>query len=671
MTLQPSPHTQLRATKRLPWPLFLILFLYLPSSAVLAQDTLSTGTFILHKFQQPIGKETYAVVQHADSTRLESNFKFNDRGQDVPLQTSVAWNKSGQPVHFKIEGKTSRISVVNSEVWVRGDSVLIRVNDKKRKARVPKTYFTINGYSPVAVQMLLVQYWKQNHKPQSLVVYPAGNLNIRFDGYDTLRQNGEKKVLERYLIHGLIWGNEIVWTDPAGKLIAVFTNDAEGDKFEAIDQAYVSHLPALIGRAAAYGMANLNAGQSQKVEPVIALTNGTIIDVTSGKTIPQATVVIQNGKILKAGASKNIKVPRNAKVINVTGKTILPGLWDMHAHFQQVEWGPAYLAAGITTVRDCGNEFDFINAVKQAIDEGKGVGPDIFKAGIIDGDGPMALGIVRVNNEAEAKAVVRKYKDAGFAQIKIYSSVKPEMIKAIAAEAHALGMPVTGHVPQGIDLLEAIKLGQNQVNHFPYVYRAMVPNREQKLVMTDTLPQKVLRTLKDNGIVVDPTLAIYEWILRPLDQPLDAFEPGANNMTEDLKEIFRNMGMPAEEAAQRKSFLENGKAIVLAMHRAGIPIVAGTDMIVPGYSLYRELELYNQAGLTPLEALQTATITPARVMKVDKETGSIAEGKNADLIIVDGNPLDRISDIRKVMLVIKKGKVYNASDLRKIIDFKP
>lgn len=649
----------------------MIVFLSLPFPAALAQDTLSTGTFILHKFQQPIGKETYTIVRHADSTRLQSGFKFNDRGQDVPLQSILTWSNTGQPLHFKIEGKTSRISVINSEVWINGDSALIRVNDKKRKTRVPKTYFTISGYSPVAVQMQLVQYWKQNHKPRSLEVYPAGNLNIRLDGYDTLRQIGEKKILERYLIHGLIWGNEIVWTDQAGKLIALFTNDAEGDKFEAIDQAYVAHLPALIGRAASYGMANLQAGQVQKDGPVIALVNGTIIDVASGKTIPQATVVIQNGKILKAGSSKNIKIPRKAKVIDLAGKSILPGLWDMHAHFQQVEWGPAYLAAGITTVRDCGNEFDFINAVKQAIDQGRGVGPDIFKAGIIDGDGPMSLGIVRVNNENEAKAVVRKYKDAGFAQIKIYSSVKPEMIKAIAAEAHALGMPVTGHVPQGVGLLEAIKLGQNQVNHFPYVYRAMVTNREQKLVMTDTLPQKVLRALKDNSIVVDPTLGIYEWILRPLDQPLDAFEPGVNNITEDLKEIFRNMGMPAEEAAQRKSFLEHGKAIVLAMTRAGIPIVAGTDMIVPGYSLYRELELYNQAGLTPLETLQTATITPARVMKVDKETGSVAEGKNADLIIVDGNPLNRISDIRKITLVIRKGKTYNPIELRKMIDFKP
>jgi imidazolonepropionase-like amidohydrolase len=177
--------------------------------------------------------------------------------------------------------------------------------------------------------------------------------------------------------------------------------------------------------------------------------------------------------------------------------------------------------------------------------------------------------------------------------------------------------------------------------------------------------------LKEKNIVVDPTLAVYEWILRPLDQPLDAFEPGVNHMTEDLKEIFRNLGMPPEDAAKNKSLLENGKAIVLAMHRAGIPIVAGTDMIIPGYSLYRELELYNEAGLTPLEALQTATITPARIMNRDTQTGTITPGKNADLIITDANPLTKISNIRTITLVIKNGKIYDPSTLHQMIDFKP
>ncbi len=653
--------------------IFLCGFIHTAAQAeTLSPDTLSKGTFILHKFQQAIGKEKYSIIQKGDSLKLQSNFKFNDRGQDVPLQTTLTLNKSGLPVYFKIKGKTSRSSVVDSEVVISNDSASIRVNEQLRKITIRKSYFTISGYSPVSVQMLLIKYWKENNKPESLHVYPNGDLKIKLDGYDTITQGNDKRILERYFIKGLIWGSETIWTDTSGKLVALFTNDAEGDKFEAIEESYLNSLPILIGKAASYGMKNLKVSQIEKDNPLIALTNGNIIDVITGNIARNHTIIIKDGIILKIGSTEKTKIPKGAKVINLSGKSVLPGLWDMHAHFQQVEWGPAYLAAGVTTVRDCGNEFDFINSVKQAIDKQNGIGPRIIKAGIIDGDSPYALGIIRVNTESEAATVVKKYKDSGYDQIKIYSSVKPEMIKAIATEAHKVGLPVTGHIPQGVGLLDAIKLGQNQVNHFTFIMRAMLTSPGQKkIVLTDSTSQKILRALKDNNIVVDPTLGIYEWILRPLDQPLDAFEPGVNSVTEDLKEIFRNTGLPPEVAKERKFVLENGKEIVLAMHKMGIPIVAGTDMMVPGYSLYREIELYKEAGLTSLEAIQTATINPARVMKKENETGSVQEGKKADIIIIDGNPLESISHIRNVILVIKDGKIYDPSALRKIIDFKP
>lgn len=646
-----------------------ILILSFPSRAqTQPPDTVAKGIFILHKFQQAIGKESYSIVRHNDSLKLQSNFKFTDRGQAVPSQTTLVLSKSGVPVYFKSKGSTSRSSVVDAEIRTTKDSVHVRTGTLVNRTRIPNSYFMISGYSPVAIQMTALKFWKQHGKPESLPIYPSGNLKIKFDGYDTI--GSERRILERYFIKGLIWGSEIIWTLPTGELIALFTNDAEGDKFEAITESYESALPDFISRAARYGMANLKPKQSKDKNSIIALTNANIIDVISGST-SRGTIIIEKGMISKLGAAEKIKIPKSARVIDLQGKSVLPGLWDMHAHFQQVEWGPAYLAAGVTTVRDCGNEFDFINSVKRAIDSHAGVGPGILRAGIIDGDGQFALGIVRVNNADEAKSVVKKYKDAGYDQIKIYSSVKLEMIKAIAKEAHQLGLSVTGHIPQGVSLLDAIKAGQDQVNHFPFIFQAMRSDKtQQRIVMTDSTAQKVLKTLKDKNIVVDPTLGIYEWVMRSLDQPVDAFEPGVNYVTEDLKEIFRNTGLPAEKAASRKYFLETGKEIVLAMHRMGITIVAGTDMMVPGFSLFRELELYNQAGLTPLEAIQTATIVPARVMKLDKEVGSIAEGKKADLIIIDGNPLRQISDIRKLTYVIKSGEIYYPHELRELVDFR-
>ena len=185
--------------------------------------------------------------------------------------------------------------------------------------------------------------------------------------------------------------------------------------------------------------------------------------------------MIQKGRIVAVGPRRKVKIPSGAKKVDARGKTILPGLWDMHAHFEQVEWGPIYLAAGATTVRDCGNEFEFINAVRDAIANGHGLGPRLLLAGVVDGTGPLALGIERVDTPEEARMWVDRYHDAGFQQMKIYSSVKLEELKIVADEAHRLGMTVTGHVPEGLNAYQTIEAGQDQINHVQYVADIMRP----------------------------------------------------------------------------------------------------------------------------------------------------------------------------------------------------
>lgn len=637
-------------------------------------DTLTKGTFILHKFQQAIGKETYSFVREDDLTRLNSDFKFTDRGREVPLQTFLTLNNFNQAVFFRIKGSTSRYSTIDAEVETKNDTAFIRVSGKFSKRKVTTPYFAIGGYSPASVQMMLIRYWKQNNKPDKINLLPAGEASIKFDGYDTISSNGKQEVLERYFVSGLIWGKELLWLNQNEEMICLFTIDAEGDKFEAVKESHLQHLPMFIRSGGLYGVEGISLTKTESTESnsTIALTGGHIVDVVNGNHVESGTILIKNGVILDIGKPNKIKIPKSAKVIDVTGKTILPGLWDMHAHFQQVEWGPAYIAAGVTTVRDCGNEFDFINSVQQAIDLDKGVGPTILKAGIVDSDSPFALGIIRINNKEDAEKIVMKYKESGFSQIKIYSSIKPDLISVISDEAHRNGMTVTGHVPRGVTLEEAIELGFDQINHVIWIYRAMISESKQpKVNINDPAVQRILKLLKDNNIVVDPTLGVIEWAYRSVDQPFDAFEPGVNSVSDGLKEIFRNTGQPPSDANKNKVILESCKEIVNAMHKIGIPIVAGTDMMIPGYSLYRELELYNEAGLSNLEAIQTATIVPARVMGKDKQTGSIEVGKSADIIIIDGNPLQSISEIRNVVLIVKGTRLYDPRELRKLIDFKP
>lgn len=636
-----------------------------------ASDTLSKGTFILHKFQQAIGKETYAIIERNDSINIVSDFKFNDRGKDVPLATKLVLNKRGIPVYFKSKGMTSRHSFTDAVVWMSSpEEIKIGTNSEVYQKKITEPFFMINGYSPVAVQMQLIKFWKAHNKPEFITTYPSGEVKVAFSGYDTITHQKKTKILERYFISGLIWGKEMIWTEQDGSLVSLFTNDAEGDKFEAIEESYIDLLPDFISMAASYGVADMHI-ESISNNPMIALTNANIIDVHSGTLTNKGTLLIKNGVIHKIGITDQLYIPAFYKKIDLQGKTILPGLWDMHAHYQQVEWGPAYLACGITTVRDCGNEFDFINSVKEAIDQGKGSGPRIIKAGLVDGDSPKALGIIRANTPEEATAVVKKYKEAGFEQIKIYSSVKPEIIKFLAEEAHAQGLTITGHVPNGVSLLEAIAMGQDQINHITNAAKAFNLNKEEKnLYLKDTSALEVFNILKDKKIAIDPTLAYYEWGNRPLSDPLNSFEPGVDHIPDVLRMIFQNVGIKAEQFEKSKWLGEIINELVLTLHQYGIPIVAGSDMQIPGYTLLREIELYNEAGLTPIEAIRTATIVPAKVMKKDNLYGSVEEGKKADLVILDKNPLENISNIRTINLVVKDGKIFDPEGLRKLVGFK-
>jgi imidazolonepropionase-like amidohydrolase len=373
-----------------------------------------------------------------------------------------------------------------------------------------------------------------------------------------------------------------------------------------------------------------------------------------------------------------VKIPKGAQVIDAGGNFIMPGLWDMHAHFEQVEWGPAYLAAGVTTVRDVGNELEFITAVRDAVKAGRGLGPRILLAGVVDGRGPISLGVNLADTPEEGRAIVRRYKAAGFEQIKIYSSLKLDVLKAVCAEAHSLGMTVTGHVPEGLNAFEAVEAGMDQINHAQYIPPVMIKGYKAS---RDVVPpsidaespdvQAALQFFKSHNTVIDPTLAIFEWSLHPANIPFGRIEPGAAKLPPELVGPINNTGVPPQGALWARSLMRQFLTAVSVLHKAGVTIVAGTDQVVPGHSLHRELELYVEAGFTPLEAIQAATIVPARVMKLDRDLGTIEPGKVADMIIVEGNPLESVRNTRNVRKVISGGRVFDAAPLWESVGFKP
>jgi imidazolonepropionase-like amidohydrolase len=645
------------------------------------------GKFRLHKFEQAIGEESYEITRDGDSLAVTMNFKFTDRGTDVPLSASFHAASDLTPHSFEIKGKPSRISEIDQAVEVKEGKIRLRNRDQWTDAPAPPSqFFTIAGYAPATMQMMLVRYWSTHGSPAELATLPTGKVKVELRGQDSISIDGRSEKLDRYLVEGLIWGRETLWFDSKQNLVAAVTLDAEFDHFEAIREGYESALGTFVGRAGADGMdalAGISKGISATSSETFVLLGATLIDGAGGPPIPDSAIVVSKGRIIAAGSRSKTKIPKHATVIDVHGKTVLPGLWDMHAHFEQVEWGPIYLAAGVTTVRDCGNELEFITAVRDAIAAGRGLGPRLLLAGVVDGTGPLAIGVQRVDSPEQARMWTDRYHDAGFQQMKIYSSVKLDEVKAIADEAHRLGMTVTGHVPEGLNAYQVIEAGQDQINHIGYVtdiMHAPVPAgadrkaRRQATLDTDVNSpeaQKAIAFLKAHGTVIDPTVALSEFFTATTAKPPASFEPGINKVAPELVEQLADVGPPSDRSEVMEKILEKDLQVVGALHRAGIPIVAGTDQTVPGHSLHREIELYVQAGFTPMEAIQAATIVPARVMKLEKETGTIEAGKRADLIVIDGDPLADIHNTRNVELVTAGGKMYNSADLWRSAGFKP
>lgn len=641
-------------------------------AAALGGDT--SGVFVLHKIGNPIGRETWNITTGPAGARtLKTTFTFTDRGTPVTLDATLDYAAGGRPTHFTLGGQTSRMSTVSLDVTLVGDSARIR-EDSTSTTVLAKGAFPARGYAPMAIQQAFMRDWLERGRPATLELVPAAKLHISARGTDTIHVADRSVILQRYSVAGLIWGRETLWLDACGDLVAVATVDAEFDPVQAVKEGYETATGTFVRLAAADAIAALSGtgGKARGGDTLIALVGGTLIDGTGAPAVPNAAVVIRGTKIVAVGPRASVTIPRGARVINTTGTTMMPGLWEMHAHYAQVEWGPIYLASGVTTARDVGNQFEFLVGAREVLNSGKGVGPRLLSAGIIDGDGQYGIGLARAGTPAQGVEWVRRYHDAGFEQIKIYSSITDSVLRAIAAEAHALGMTVTGHVPRGMNGYQAVDAGMDQLNHISFIQQMMRERTDTTpLTMDQPEAQKAIAFLLEHHVVVDPTIALYELNAHPADQPVSAFEPGVDKVAPELRSSLTHTGAAPADTARRRAQYQTQLQIIGALHKAGVPIVAGTDLTVPGYSLHREMELYVDAGFTPMEAIQAATIVPARAMGLEKESGTLQPGMRADVLVVTGNPLARIADTRNVKFVIADGRYFEPAPLWRSVGFTP
>jgi imidazolonepropionase-like amidohydrolase len=633
------------------------------------------GTYRTYLLLHEVGSETYSVSAPGPAGSLVSIAStLSDRGSTRASTTTLKMGADFAPalLEMKREGAPA------GEVWrteVGGTSASVREPSGARTMARPAVAYVGFPSMPAALQMMMMRYWTQHHEPAALPILRASDkalpLDIRRVGVDSVTLSGRPVRLTRYTVANLMFGREILWMDTQGRLAALMTF-AGGLPQEQVLDAYTPAFGQLVKSGVQQEIANLEElGRQVRPEATgaFAIVGARLIDGTGAPAVEDSVVIVRDGRIAAAGPRGAVALPAGIKVIQAAGKSLLPGLWEMHSHYSGVEFGPALLAAGVTTARDCGGEFGFLTAVRRKIDRESALGPRLLLAGLIDAGGPLAFGAVDAETPAQGMAAVDRYADAGFEQIKVYTQLKPDVLKAISAEAHRRGLTVTGHVPAAVDAFGGIADGMDQINHLQFVTRAMqADDAKGPIDLSSDRAKRLIALMKTHQTVVDPTDGWGEMAGHPKTVRAVSFEPGLDAAPFVLASKFEAMGGPVDEARFNERMAANGR-VIKALYEAGVPIVAGSDTGLIGYGIDRELELYVQAGLPPIAAIQTATLGAARAMKLDRDSGSVEVGKRADLVLVEGNPLANISDLRRVVKVVRGGQLYDSQALGRSVGF--
>jgi imidazolonepropionase-like amidohydrolase len=383
----------------------------------------------------------------------------------------------------------------------------------------------------------------------------------------------------------------------------------------------------------------------------IGLFNCNYVDVAKGILVTNKTILISNGKIENI-ADTSLIIPADYKRINASGKTVMPGLWDMHAHTFPGE-GFAYLANGITAVRDLGNNLQ-LPEVKQKAAAGTLLHPRVaWMSGFIDFNDDMAgpCGVF-INNVQEGIQAIRMYKRMGYRSIKLYSSMKPEYVKPLAAEAHKLGMLVHGHVPAHMTAAEAITDGYDEVNHLNMLVLGYFGKE------VDTRTRLRLTLMKERAYEASPNSAYANDLIDLMVAKKTVLDP-----TSVLYGPFLQSGGMSKKDSIQKQCTDTLFAWLKILHQKGIKFVPGTDA-GGGNGIVNELKNYAMIGMPNADVLRTATLWSAQYAGLDKELGTVEIGKVADLIIVGGNPLQRLAELDVISMVVTNGRLFYTKDLR-------
>lgn len=617
----------------------------------------------------------------------EVEFEFNDRGRGPKLTARIKVDEAGLPVSVQTSGN-DYLKVAVKETFTLDQGVARWRNDAEngeRKLAAPAFYLSLQSVPEETALLANALLKAPGHK---LTLLPEGQATLRKSDETTLQSSSGSRHVISYEISGLGFSPEVVWLDEDGGFFAAVSSWAA-----FIREGWEASAPKLLelqsARANARTLENARALTRQPKGGALAIVNANLFDSQAGKSIPGSTVLVEGNRIKAVGADGKVNIPAGAERIDARGRALLPGLADMHVHMSEGD-GIQHLAAGVTTVRDMAGDTDALLALKGRIEASKEIGPRIFMMGILDGPGPFAGPTkVLVDTDAKVQEAVDNYARLGYQGVKIYSSIKPELVPTIIKRAHDKGLRASGHVPAFMTARQFIEAGADEMQHINFVFLnfffdevqdtrtparfTTVAQRASKLDLGSAEVRSFIQLLQDRHIVIDPTVTIfYSMFTNKPGTVGPAYAPIASRLPPQIRRTLLTGGLPIP-AGSEQQYRDSADALlrmVKLLHDSGITLVAGTDDL-PGFTLHRELEMYVQAGIPAPEALRIATLNAAKVLRRAGDLGTIAPGKLADMILVDGDPARRIGDIRNTELVVKDGKVYEVAALYRSIGVLP
>lgn len=669
--------------------------LTLVCSMLLAQPAAAASTLRFLLFtgdRKPAGEQ---VVETAVDGLVSVRFVFKDNGRGPELQERFRLAPDGTLAEYHVSGSGEMGGPIDERFVREGDGARWHSAAESGSANNAAGAFYVprdNSFEVVSASIAAVAARADGALP----LLPSGTLTQRrLDEVEVVRGDGtaasprQTRRVRLLAQMGLGLTPSFYWAtvEERPRLFAViFPGWLLG-----IEEGWEGNFDLLDERQRKASAVLLKDLAAQLAEPLPGLTvvrNARVFDSVKARLGPPADVYVFRGRIsavLPAGSVAG----GAGRQIDAAGRVMLPGLFDMHSH--AFRWsGGLHLAAGVTTVRDMGNDNAVLQQIVDEVQTGELLFPQIVPCGFLEGESPFSsrLGI-KIRTLEEAKACVDWYAMRGYRQLKIYNSFPRQLVRETVAYAHQRGMRVSGHVPAFMRAAEVVGHGFDELQHvnqlaLNFLATAKTDSRTlerfvlpaERLASLDLDSRAVrdfIALLKQRRVVVDPTLGVFEFIKQRDGEKAVPYVAVFDHLPPSVQRWLISGGMKIPDAATAARYAASytkGVQLIGRLYRAGVQIVAGTDSIA-GFALHSELELYVQAGMTPAQALQVATHGAARVSGTLDTRGSIAPGKLADLVLVEGDPTRNIGDLRRVAMVITQGKLISPSAIYRSLGVKP